>query len=131
FCALMFTFLEKRRTTDCYRTLKAFTELLDNRFQRKTTELLLIDLRKEIGEQKSVLKIFGTYMADVLKESFKQGIGPTLESLNQALDKMSSQVETLGTAGESLTAVSHSVNGLSQQLQTIAKAAAKIDGAPK
>jgi uncharacterized protein YmfQ (DUF2313 family) len=88
FCAVLFTFFEKRRENLLSRSVHGFIKALNKRFARKPAEHILQLIQKDISEQSIAFRQFGTDLSGHLKESFSEGMGPHFQKVAEAVEEL-------------------------------------------
>lgn len=89
--AILFTILESLLVRDAEHTCQILTDLLDARFQRKTSETYLFSLDKNMRELNHSMKRFSTDLAGVIKEGLKEGMRPSTDRLLVAIENLEKQ----------------------------------------
>ncbi len=91
FYAIIFTLIESHLIKDAEHTYQRLTDLLDSKFQRKTSESYLFSLDKNMRELNISMKHFSTDLAGVIKEGLKEGMRPSTDRLLMAIENLEKQ----------------------------------------
>ena len=89
--AIVFTLMETRVLQDAHLRYQKFCQALDSVFPRKTTEELLISLRKDTAEQLAAFQHFNTDLSARFRDGVTEGLGPVLERISEGLMSMTGE----------------------------------------
>lgn len=89
--AIVFTLMETRVLQSAHLRYQKFCQALDSVFPRKTTEELLISLRKDTAEQLAAFQHFNTDLSARFRDGVTEGLGPVLERISEGLMSMTGE----------------------------------------
>lgn len=90
-CSIAFTLIEDSVVRSLENKYQKFIDLLDNKFQRKTSEDYLRSLDKNMRELNHSMKRFSTDLAGVIKEGLQEGMRPSTDRLLVAIENLEKQ----------------------------------------
>jgi len=109
-CSIIFNILEKKWTKELGNVVSDITKLIDELFDRKTTEKWLAEIHSESLEQTIQLKSFNDDLALNIAAELESVLD---DKLKQSLDKLGEAITNLNNAG---------VQGISESIQKSAGA---------
>lgn len=86
--ALLFLIIEKFMTGSLHRECLGLQKRIDRLFKMHLQEELLAKMVTALQEQSATFKLFNADLAGCLKESFRDSLGPTMERLINAVEKL-------------------------------------------
>lgn len=86
--ALLFLLIEKIMTGSLHRECLGLQKRIDRLFKMHLQEELLAKMVAALQEQSATFKLFNADLSGCLKESFRDSLGPTMERLINAVEKL-------------------------------------------
>lgn len=86
--ATVYTLIEKPLLHNLVKSRKGLVQAIDKLLPRLTTARMMASMRNEMAEQTNAIKNFNTRLAPILKTTFTESMGPTIDRMADAIDDL-------------------------------------------